>query len=249
VKEFSESQSLATDLPRWLDRLVDGELNRDQQRQLLVALEAEPEGWRRCALAFVEAQAWRHELCAFDVRSELPATRSHESTRTSAATAWRLRSHYWKWFAIAGCLLLAFGLGAGAGEFWQGRNSTGQIANHSATAAPNEQLVANAAPSTNLEDPSANPTNWQALKVTIPSVDGQSDQTMEVPLVEGNEQRLQSLLADQSPILPVVTRQMLESSGNEVAEHRAYYPVKLEDGRQAVVPMDYVEVRHTGGWQ
>ncbi len=150
---------------------------------------------------------------------------------------------------MAGCLLLAFGIGAGAHEFWQKRNLSEQIVNRPPAVAPNEQLVANATPSTNLESRSANPTNWQALKVTIPSVDGQSDQTMEVPLVEGNEQRLQSLLADQSPILPAVTRQMLESSGNEVAEHRAYYPVKLEDGRQAVVPMDYVEVRHTGGWQ
>jgi hypothetical protein len=248
VKEFSESQSLAADLPRWLDRLVDGELNHDQQRQLLVALEAEPEGWRRCALAFVEAQAWRHDLHALDVRSESPATSSRKPTQSLVATERRWRDHLWKWFAIAGCLLLAFGLGAGAGEFWQGRNSTGQIANHPATA-PNEQLIANAMPNTTMESPSVNPTNWQALKVTIASVDGQSDQTMEVPLVEGNEQRLQSLLDDRSPILPAVTRQMLESSGNEVAEHRAYYPVKLEDGRQAVVPMDYVEVRHTGGWQ
>ena len=54
MKEFSELAPSAAELPRWIDRLVDGELGQQEQRQLLVALEAEPEGWRRCALAFVE---------------------------------------------------------------------------------------------------------------------------------------------------------------------------------------------------
>src|SRR5690606_26200494 len=31
-------------------------------RELLSRLEAEPDGWRRCALAFLQAQAWREAL-------------------------------------------------------------------------------------------------------------------------------------------------------------------------------------------
>ena len=42
-----------------IDRLVDGELSGDERRHLLASLEAQPDGWRRCALAFVEAQTWR----------------------------------------------------------------------------------------------------------------------------------------------------------------------------------------------
>ena len=44
------------------DRLVDGELSGGERRALLESLDARPQGWRRCALAFLEAQSWRKEL-------------------------------------------------------------------------------------------------------------------------------------------------------------------------------------------
>src|SRR5262245_8716546 len=47
---------------RQLDRLVDGEMPDVDRRALLLRLEAEPGGWRRCALAFLEAQNWREAL-------------------------------------------------------------------------------------------------------------------------------------------------------------------------------------------
>ena len=47
---------------RLLDRLVDGELADDERRELLLQLEKNPDGWRRCALAFLEAQTWRQAL-------------------------------------------------------------------------------------------------------------------------------------------------------------------------------------------
>src|SRR5205823_2761276 len=42
-----------------LDQLVDGDVNPDERRRLIAALSKEPDGWRRCALAFLEAQSWR----------------------------------------------------------------------------------------------------------------------------------------------------------------------------------------------
>src|SRR5262245_56567307 len=44
------------------DRLVDGELSADERRELLISLEGRPGGWRKCALAFLEAQTWQREL-------------------------------------------------------------------------------------------------------------------------------------------------------------------------------------------
>src|SRR3990172_4689745 len=44
------------------DRLVDGELSPGERRELLASLDGRPDGWRRCALAFLEAQAWGNEL-------------------------------------------------------------------------------------------------------------------------------------------------------------------------------------------
>ena len=45
-----------------IDRLVDGELPDWERSALLRRLETEPDGWRHCALAFLEAQSWREAL-------------------------------------------------------------------------------------------------------------------------------------------------------------------------------------------
>jgi anti-sigma factor RsiW len=47
---------------RLIDQLVDGELPDTERRDLLLRLENAPDGWRRCALAFLEAQAWCEAL-------------------------------------------------------------------------------------------------------------------------------------------------------------------------------------------
>ena len=39
-------------------RLVDGELKSAERAKLLKQLESQPDGWRDCALAFLEDQAW-----------------------------------------------------------------------------------------------------------------------------------------------------------------------------------------------
>jgi hypothetical protein len=44
---------------RLLDQLVDGELSERERSELLRRFETEADGWRRCALAFLEAQSWR----------------------------------------------------------------------------------------------------------------------------------------------------------------------------------------------
>jgi hypothetical protein len=45
-----------------LDDLVSGHLRGEQYRSALLALEAHPQGWRQCALAFLEEQALTQEL-------------------------------------------------------------------------------------------------------------------------------------------------------------------------------------------
>jgi hypothetical protein len=50
------------DRDRLIDRLVDGALPESDRQILLARLDADADGWRRCALAFLEAQAWREAL-------------------------------------------------------------------------------------------------------------------------------------------------------------------------------------------
>lgn len=59
MSKTPESNESASSHVDHLDRLVDGELTNDEYRDLLIWLERQPDGWRRCALAFLEAQAWR----------------------------------------------------------------------------------------------------------------------------------------------------------------------------------------------
>ena len=57
---MNDNKPLSEDI--LLDRLVDGELSGSERRQLLESFDKRPEGWRRCALAFLEAQSWREEM-------------------------------------------------------------------------------------------------------------------------------------------------------------------------------------------
>jgi hypothetical protein len=88
-----------------LDRLVDGELSPLEQRELLSQLDDEPNGWRRLALAFVEAQAWRREFAALSASTAQPSSRLVGTFGPSA-------KHTSRWLlTLAASLALAFGLG------------------------------------------------------------------------------------------------------------------------------------------
>ncbi len=240
------------DMLRWIDRLVDGELDGDAERQMLLALEAQPDYWRRCALAFVESRTWRNELRG--LASE-PAT-AIEMGKVSPALR-RLPRAIPQWPALAASVLIAFTLGIAAKHFWVGSQPIPDAnAGHSNFVATNdpgnkadEPKVSNdaAGPSSNPDEVAVAP--HETVQVSLPADDGEEEQSVTVPVMEPDEQKFRSLVANQNPVLSEVALKALESSGHEVEQRRAFYPVKLKDGRQAVVPMDILEVRYTGGWQ
>lgn len=79
-----------------LDRLADGELDEPSRMALLRALDRQPDGWKRCALAFLEAQAWREALPAVPVSHPAPLR-----PRSSLATLRRV-------LAVAAAVAVAF---------------------------------------------------------------------------------------------------------------------------------------------
>jgi anti-sigma factor RsiW len=91
-----------------IDRLVDGSLPDGERHTILLRLDTEPDGWRRCALAFLEAQAWREAFAPLSESaapvSTLPNPRSAVSKSKPARIAVR-------WTAAAASLLAAFALG------------------------------------------------------------------------------------------------------------------------------------------
>jgi hypothetical protein len=88
-----------------LDRLVDGDLDEPTRRDVLLALESEPDGWRRCALAFLEAQAWRGAI------GEIAGQGALERAPVISPPKYRMRVG--PSLARAAVLLAAVGLGWG----------------------------------------------------------------------------------------------------------------------------------------
>ncbi len=251
MNEPLDLQNNLGELERWLDRLVDSEVTIDQERQLLLALETQPQMWRRCALAFIEARTWRSEMRGIvsrqpeisgAVKAAVGTTVVNRTSRTAVP----------RWLTIAATLILAFTLGVASQHlFPRGREMA--TAPH---VTPSLVSLTDAIPP--VEDPKSvgvvaseiehSPVKDQTVQVSLLSDDGQ-EQSVVVPLEEGNEEKLKSMLAEQHSMLSPAVRRALESAGHEVEERRAFYPVKLDDGRQAVVPMNIVELRNTGGWQ
>ena len=158
-----------------LDRLVDGELSGNERRQLLESFDKRPEGWRRCALAFLEAQSWREEMgqVARGVATEAKAPKSPASSAaTNRKSSW---SSVATWLAMAACLLLAFGLGLMHGE--RGPSIAGGPSN------PSGQVASVNPPSQPLSPKSS--TGGDAVTFFVKD-DGGRMQPVRVPLVDAN---------------------------------------------------------------
>ena len=98
--------NLATD-SRIIDKLVDNELDADARAELIRTLDETPDGWKRCALAFLEAQAWGQSLStASRDAAECGGTGSnyHRPPGLLGPVARRL-------LALAAAVVVAFGAG------------------------------------------------------------------------------------------------------------------------------------------
>jgi hypothetical protein len=103
-----------------LDRLVDNELEEPQREKLLRQLELHPEGWRRCAWAFLEAQTWSSSLRGLASPTLVSEKAQEEkwsapipsgaAVDVSGRTAVGNRAS-WSWLSLAASGLVAFSLG------------------------------------------------------------------------------------------------------------------------------------------
>jgi len=208
------------------DRLVDGELNEQERRDLLAGLDDEPSGWRRCALAFLEAQCWKQALGVLTqegVRAVPPPVglprRSFRLGRTGTL------------LAMAASFLVAMWLGS-----WVQQARVGQ--HPSPIGAGVGSQIA-----TNLPQSKASSSPWKIVNVS--SGEQGPGASIDLPAVERNnidKQWLRSLPA----AIPEDVMQALNRTGHQVRQHRELVPVPLEDGRRLVVPVDQVDVHYVG---
>ncbi len=215
------------ELDRWLDRLVDGELEAAQQRLLLQRLDDIPGSWRRCALAFLEARAWQTALPA--LTASLPDESEMATTPSPGKNARIVQNHRMlTWLAMAASFLLAFTIGLAlreAGNSSVNPSSTGSLPGSSPL--PNSTLAGN------------KPPVWSTMRVRLGSQDG-GPQDLELPLVEGPD--AEQWVRNSPTGLPPEIVAHLERSGYHVQTQRRLVPVDLDDGRRAIVPVDEVQV-------
>jgi hypothetical protein len=213
-----------------LDRLVDGELSLHEQRELLGQLDDEPNGWRRLALAFIEAQAWRNEFPALAESNSQPASRrdSQASRRVHSGGPRALAAPRSRLIAIAAGLALAFGLGLIVRGPATGRVPAGGVVTPQPS--PSQLSPSQLSPSRPLE------------RELVSFGDGQ---TVDLPIVEA-AQVSPDWVRSRPNLVPPPVRHELELSGHRIEQRRVFLPLVLENGQPAIVPIDEAEVQYVG---
>lgn len=231
-----------------LDLLVDGELTDPQRRDLLAKLEAAPGGWRRCALAFLEAQCWKEEL-----RSVSPhAAPRPEASPASPAPRDRVRS----WgkgptlLAMAASFLIALGLGVFLRDAWHTRGQIGPGPGQFAAVKGPQDAGAGSEPRESLSPdsfPEPGSTGSPLQYVTLPLAGGPEGvgESIRLPAAE-RESIDQAWLKSLPTAMPAEVLEALRRSGHQVRQQRGLLPFPMKDGRQLVVPFDQVDVRYVG---
>ncbi len=225
---------------RQLDRLVDGELPSNEYRELLNQLEQQPDGWRDCAMAFLESHAWQQDFGMLrndDLSSRNVTHRPHTEQIVNNSRA-KLTAR------VALAIAATIAIGFSGGVWWQSGQATQQEFRASELAdntndAPQPSHADIPQP---LDHDSRRregvPT--EHLTFVVDRADGKSDR-FELPVYEANDQIARQLLQDHSPMPKEVERE-LRNSGFSVRNQREWTPVRLRDGRRAFFPVDQLDI-------
>ena len=204
------------------DRLVDGEVGSAEYQRLLAAMDERPDRWRRLALAFLEAQAWQHELVALQCDTDVKPGPTLAATPRSA-----------KWAPVcvtaAACFLLAFCLGV----YW---NSDSTQPNHGPSADIASQ---GSAPEPELGAVQADP--WGRMTVVWDRSDGRA-QEFDLPIFRWRDTQSRPEFFADTMQVPGDVQQALERAGYAVRRNIQWTPLDVDDGRRVFVPMGEMEI-------
>ncbi len=229
------------------DLLVDGELSEADRRALLVQLEHETGGWRRCALAFLEAQCWKAEL------GQIVPSAAQELVRTEPISQAEPtgRRQSWRQYAatmltVAASFLIALVVVRG----WSGGSSHSPdssllktavdkfpLANSGASPAASPEV--HAVPATPAAD------NWEMVTLSAAKSPNGQTENFCVPALR-RDTLDQNMLEHVPDIIPPELQQAFEQSGHRVVQQREIVPVQMKDGRRLVVPVDHIEIHYVG---
>ncbi|MEK6237282.1 MAG: hypothetical protein N2C14_21435 [Planctomycetales bacterium] len=237
-----------------LDLLVDGELSLTEQRELVARLDQTEDGWKQCAQAFLEAQAWRGEFSRAEELFEAPVAATvapKESSSTGRVGRWS------SLLSLAASFFLACSLGIflGSGDVNHVPTADNKTspppsvrpsdpATHRASDRATDDAT-RSLPDVNLavgSSPDASKIHY-AGDLTFESEDATTT-AFRLPVLEGPG--AEEVVLEHPSSMPEHVVRALERTGHKVNQQRRYVPVSLQDGRRIVVPYEEVEVQFIG---
>ena len=251
--EFEQKHGASGGQEHQFDLLVDGELNEKDRRELLSQLDREPDGWRRCALAFLQAQAWQQALGPM---VSPDAARAVGPLDTADKAVTRRRSSWPRYLvnvlAMAASFLVALELGMQLRDRgWPSPRAAHapaleSVAKTTTPATLPTMPTSPAAPATSLVSKAqpriAAPANpWQMVTLTAGGGADGAKQSFELPARKCDKLD-ESWLSKLPAAVPPEVVEALRQSGHEIREHRELLPVEMQDGSRLVVPVDDVEI-------
>jgi hypothetical protein len=242
MAETTDRMAMSPD-PTRFDRLVDGELSRDEYRALLAALDDEPGGWRRCALAFLEAQALASDLTEIRGSQCLgaapltvgPAPGARPAAGAARPAGWHGRA--FSLLAIAASFLVVFCLGLAAPRIFRLAQQELAATGNDFTRGPLVRDVAPAQPPTGADEL---PREVGNVRLVVDSADGDRE-AGQVPVYEVGD-GLEQLLAADRPVLAPELIELLRQRGYDVQRQQQFFPAPLDDGRQIIVPVEGYQI-------
>jgi hypothetical protein len=215
------------------DRLVDGALSSAEYKSLVSSLEDEPGGWRRCATAFLEAQAWGKEFSAIRRVEEdgpVPKKPAGEVELRPARKSFSLAGS--PLLAAAACALLAFGLGmVTRNGFYSSDSLPTKFAGEQPGGNQNGPMLA----------ADADPTEDSELAAMKFVLDGDGNEEIVVPVIGGDHPGTQTLV-ETEPAIPDSVLRSLRMQGHDIRRQQDFIPVSLEDGRQVIFPVEQYRI-------
>ncbi|HUT92829.1 MAG TPA: hypothetical protein VMY37_25270 [Thermoguttaceae bacterium] len=226
------------------DLLADGELPEPERRRLLSGLDHVPGGWRRCALAFLEAQSWKEEMQSIRPESTAQARGARPIRRTGFPGGF-----FGTLVAMAASFILALGLGVAFQDIGRPGPELGPSRIEIAGGPQQPEASASKAVEPQIPPgPSAPPAApdhaWQLVSVPV-GTGPDGTQSIQVPAREGD--RVDEQWMDRfAPTIPAELAEALKQQGRELRWSRQLVPFPLEDGQQLVVPLEQVELHYVG---
>ena len=245
---------------RQIDRLVSGDLGEAEKCELLAWLEDDPQRWRRCGLAFVEAQTLREAFAALDrdgLRTDAEANGAPvvHLAKDDCRRPRRRQVFVATTLAAAAALLAAFCIG------WFSRGPGG--ANHAATDIGSQPGQIGGSGSDRDHMPQEGNGDAAAdldqagvaesgdrilppiLGITRLAVgQGSATRHVTVPVFAGSEPDPNWKLPQTA--LPPYVRSQWERQGYRISQDRRFLPVTTSDGRKGMIPVDQFQFTYVG---